>query len=94
MKDIIIDNTGDLEISNGDFVISDSSEQSVKLLLISKPSDFKENPQIGCDLQNALKGKISRFLERNIIVQLEADGFKVETLDVNENGVNINGSYE
>lgn len=94
MKDFILDQNSDLAIINGDFVVSDSQEQSVELLLISKPGEWKEFPQVGCDIQNALNGTISRFLERNVRVQLEADGFTIEKLEITKKGIELKGDYE
>lgn len=94
MKDLLLDENGDLKIVNGDFVIGDASEQSVEQLLISKPGEWKEFPQVGCNIQKSRNGKIDRFLERNIRVQLESDGFKVGKLNVTEQGIELKGSYE
>lgn len=93
MKDIALDNSNDLKIINGDFVVSDSAGQCVQLILISKQGEWKEFPQVGCDIEQAKNGVIGRFLERDIRVQLEADGFSVEKLRVTEKGVELKGDY-
>lgn len=93
MNDLLLTDF-DLEIKNGDFVIGDSENQSVELLLVSSPGDWKQYPQVGCDIQKSLKGNISRFLERNISVQLQADGFKIDSLEISDTGINLQGSYE
>ena len=87
MKDLLLDEEGDLKIVNGDFFIGDAAEQSVELLLISKPGEWKEFPQVGCDIQKARNGKIDRFLERNVRVQLESDGFEIDKLNITEKGI-------
>ncbi|MDB0602645.1 hypothetical protein PL373_16205 [Tenacibaculum maritimum] len=94
MKDLLLDENGDLSIVNGDFIIGNSSEQSVEQLLISKAGEWKEHPQIGCDIQKSMNGLINRFLERNIRVQLEADGFNIEKLKVTESGLELKGDYD
>ncbi|WP_233860988.1 hypothetical protein [Tenacibaculum piscium] len=94
MNDILLDQDGDLMLVNGDFVIGDASEQSVAQILISKSGQWKEYPQIGADIQKSQHGKIDRFLERNISVQLASDGFNVDTLEINEKGINLKGSYD
>lgn len=94
MKDILLDNTGDLAIVGGDFVIGNSKEQSVEQILINSAGEFKEFPQVGCGIKKQKNGVISRFIERNIRVQLEADGFNVEKLTLTENGLDLKGDYE
>lgn len=93
MKDILVDENNELKIINGDFSIGDSASQSVEQILISRRGDWKESPQVGCDIQRSKNGVIGRFLERNIRVQLEADGFSVEKLRVTEKGVELKGDY-
>ncbi len=94
MKDFLLDENGDLKIVNGDFVIGDAEEQTVERILISKPGEWKEYPQVGCDIQKAFNGVIDRFLERNVRVQLESDGFEIEKLNITEGGIELKGSYD
>lgn len=83
----------DIEIANGDFKISDSQSQSVELLLLSKQGEWKQHPQAGCDILKAKNGIIDRFLDREIRVQLDADGFQIEKLNLTEKGIELNGEY-
>ena len=93
MKDIILEDD-DLKIVNGDFFIGESQNQSVELLLKSMQGEWKEHPESGCGLPKAQNGVIDRFFQRNIRVQLEADGFSIETLNINEKGIELKGKYE
>jgi len=93
MKDILIKDD-DLLIFKGDFYVDESDAQQVELILKSKQGEWKEAPQVGADISRAQNGAIDRSLYRDIRVQLEADGFSVKNLDINENGVSINGTYE
>ena len=94
MKDLLLDDDGDLKIINGDFVIGEAEVQSVERLLISKPGEWKEFPQVGCDIKKSMNGSIGRFLERNVRVQLESDGFSIEKLNITEKGIELKGGYE
>lgn len=93
MKDIILEND-DLKIVNGDFFVGESQNQSVELLLKSMQGEWKEHPEAGCGLLKAQNGVIDRFFQRNIRVQLEADGFSVEILTIDEKGIELKGKYE
>lgn len=93
MTDLLLTQDYDLEIKNGDFVIGDSQEQSVELLLMSNQGEFKLNPEAGCNILSAKNGTIGRLLDREIRVQLEADGFQLENLKITENGIDVSGKY-
>jgi len=94
MRDMILDTNRDLNIVNGDFLIGESTNQNVELLLISTPGEWKEYIETGVAIARAGNGNIDRFLDRTIRVQMEADGFDVTTLKIKETGVTIDGSYE
>ncbi len=92
MNDLMI--SDDLEIRYGDFVLGHADEQSLRHLLIASPGDYKQNPIVGCGVRKAKNGVISRFLHRNIKVQLKADGFMVKKLEIMNGGVDVRGYYE
>lgn len=94
MRDIILTQDYDVLIENGDFLIADSQNQSIELLLSSAQGEWKESPLTGANLHKAKHGKIDRDLYRHIGVQLKADGFKPTKLQINTNGIDIQGSYE
>ncbi|GIZ15311.1 hypothetical protein [Capnocytophaga catalasegens] len=93
MKDILLEND-DLQLINGDFFAGESQNQSVEMLLKSMQGEWKEHPEAGCGLEKAQNGVIDRFFARNIRVQLEADGFDIEKLTINEKGIELKGNYE
>lgn len=93
MKDLLLTEDYSLQIKNGDFIIGDSQEQSVELLLLSKQGEFKTNPEAGCDILSAKNGVIERILDREIRVQLDADGFELENMSLTEKGIDISGKY-
>lgn len=93
MKDIKLTDNYDLEILNGDFIISDADERHIEHLLISKQGEWKGSPLTGGDIQKAQHGGITRTLDRHIRVQLEADGFNLEELHLSPKGIKIKGDY-
>ena len=86
VKDIILDDDLDLKIVNGDLVIGESDQQSIQLILNAFPGAWKEFPTCGVGIKQyqASTGQ-SLNLKRNISVQLEADGFKVNAVTVTPN---------
>ncbi|MCH4829778.1 MULTISPECIES: hypothetical protein [Flavobacterium] len=94
MRDILLDDNGDLRIENGDFVMGDCQEQNVKLLFASSPAEWKEHLEAGIAFNRTKNGVIDRFMDRTIRVQFDADGFKVNHLKIEQTGVTIDGNYE
>lgn len=88
-QDILLNQNGDLSILNGDFKIGQSDSQHIELILKTNPNDWKENPVVGAGLVNMLGGNITGFAKRNIQVQLEADGYSLDKITENENGINV-----
>lgn len=93
MQDIKLTENYDLKIQNGDFVMGNASNQHIKLLLLSFQGEWKSSPLIGCNIKNAINGVIDRMLDRHIRIQLEADGFDLEEMNLSPKGIQIKGQY-
>lgn len=93
--DISLAATGDLLIATGDFAIIESDEQHVELLLSSTKGSIRQYPEMGVGLANYVKkqGGSLTGLKRSIEVNLKADGYKVNTLDIDGSG-EFNLDYE
>lgn len=87
VKDIILDDSADLEIKNGDFYLADSDQQHVVLIINTFVGDWKQYPTLGVGIINYLasSGKSSE-LKRSISLQLTADGYKVNDVVLTQNG--------
>jgi len=89
MRDFLLDEHDNLLIDGGDWLVGDSDQQHVQLLLMSMPGEWKETPETGVGLALSQKGVIDGFIKRTIAVQLEADGFKLDNLEITEKGIII-----
>lgn len=89
MRDFLIDQNNNLQIEDGDWLVGDSHHQHIELLLTSIPGQWKENPETGVGLSLSQNGVIDGFIKRTIAVQLEADGFKLDNLQITEKGLLI-----
>lgn len=87
IKDIILDDLGDLEIKNGDFYVADSDQQHVILIINTQVGDWKQYPTLGVGIINYLasSGKTAE-LKRSISLQLTADGYKVNDVVLTQSG--------
>jgi hypothetical protein len=88
-QDILLDENKKLLVRNGDFVIGESDQQHIELILSTNPNDWKENPVVGAALIKSLGGNINGFVKRNVTVQLEADGYELEEIIEKENDIDV-----
>jgi len=74
-KDILLADDGDLQIANGDFVVGESLDQEVQMILEMAQGELKEDPLLGADLfrmvhSNATEGD----LKQRVKLHLARDG--------------------
>lgn len=74
MTDILLDTDNSLLFDAGDFVVGASEAQHVRLILDINKGDWTQSPLIGVGLTKYLKGNLDARLEREIRLQLTADG--------------------
>ncbi|TLP81350.1 hypothetical protein [Maribacter sp. ACAM166] len=74
-KDILLNDTGELTIANGDFVIGDSEDQEVQLILEMAQGELKEDPLLGADLFRLIHSNATDAeLKLAVKLQLARDG--------------------
>lgn len=84
VKDILIDNDGDLSYKNGDFDIAPSDAQHIQHIVFANPGDYKQSPLVGFGIikrlnsPNNLQGVNS--IKGDLTLQLVMDGFKVRKI--------------
>jgi hypothetical protein len=73
----------DLNITNGDFVISESSQQEANLIINTALGNWFEYPLVGVGITNYLASSITALALQNIIkIQMQNDGFIVQSVSV------------
>jgi len=93
VTDILLDETNDLRIENGDFVTGDATKQNQKLLLLSQKGEWKQHPLTGVGIADWLKGEKQGGLKAEIKQQFKADGMTVNEIEVNGSTVKIDANY-
>jgi len=74
-KDILLDENNDLLIQNGDFVIGESEEQEIRCILQAVKNDYKQFPELGVNLVEAINNNdTERALKQKIKLNLRMDG--------------------
>lgn len=92
--DLLLDENNDLLIEDGDFVIGESTLQHQKLLLQCNKGEFKENPTRCVGLIRFLEDNNIQALAREIDVEFNLDGMKVDKIKIDIPTIEIEASYE
>lgn len=79
-KDILFDSGGDVACQNGDFAIGISDDQHVMDLFEASEGHYKQNPLTGIGIIKALNGIIDGTLKRIARLNLQVDGYKLNSL--------------
>ena len=79
--DILLDADGDLLITDNDVTIGNSDNQHAQLILNTKKGDWTQYLNVGVGIMQYLKGSFDGEGRRNVRLQMESDGYKVDALD-------------
>lgn len=86
MQDILLDDSNDLIIENGDFTIGDATLQHQNHILIAQKGEYKLTPEVGAGVLDEVNNENPRELLSEIRRQFEYDGMKVNSLKIAANG--------
>jgi len=97
-KDFVLKD-GDLQIRGGDFVVDESDQQHVEDLLLAHKGEYTQNPVLGIGISSYLRApvdaRIRQKLERDIKLQIEADGGKNVSVSVGSiDNIEISARYD
>ena len=88
VKDFVQDNTGDLLVNNGDFVIDFSDTEHITDIISSAQGAWKEYPLCGVGIDNYLNSSgTQNILTQSIIQQLAIDGYNSIDVEFQSNDV-------
>lgn len=78
-QDILLDQDGDLLIQDGDFVLGESDQQHVELIMTATKGSFLQHPTLGVNIASFINKQNTELseLRRSVEVNLKADGYKV-----------------
>ncbi|CAL2108189.1 conserved hypothetical protein [Tenacibaculum sp. 190524A02b] len=86
MNDILLDEYGDLLIKNGDLVIGDATFQHQDAILMAQKGEYKQHPEIGVGIENALQDENPHKIISEIRQQLKHIGMEIKSLDIDSDG--------
>jgi hypothetical protein len=88
-QDFIEDDNGDIACVNGDFVMDVADDQHVMDLFKASVGHYKQNPLTGIGIINALNGVVDGQLKRIARLNLQADGYKLNSLSAEKGTDNL-----
>jgi hypothetical protein len=90
----LIDATDDLVITNGDFIIVESTQQHQRQLLLNDKGSFKEDPTICVGIFGYLDDEGLNNISRDTGKEFARDGMKINKIEITNNGLlNIDAYY-
>lgn len=78
--DFLIDDTGDLQIEDGDLLTGISDNQHVQHLLQSTIGTIKDAPLLGVGIVDSISGVVDGSTKRKIDINLKADGYALRSI--------------
>ncbi|AKK74433.1 hypothetical protein OK18_19065 [Chryseobacterium gallinarum] len=94
-NDILLDDSFNIIIKNGDFAIGESTYQHQKILLLADKGQFKSAPTVGVGSRRYLESPNVDDLAREIRQQFVRDGMTIRALRVAEDlEINIDAIYQ
>lgn len=80
-NDILLDADNDFHITDNDVTIGESDGQHARLIIDTQKGDWTQFPQTGVGIVQYLKGAFDGEARRNVRLQMQGDGYKVDTLE-------------
>lgn len=85
MKDILLDDSGEIQIVNGDLKVGEADDQNVGFIFEGFKGEFRSTPALGFGASARLK-KIENpaQFKRDLKVELERDGYKTTNITLSK----------
>jgi hypothetical protein len=94
MYDFTLDDYEDIDLAMGDFILTESTPQHQRQLLLNTNGDFKENPTIGVGALSYIDDENFSGLVRAVNIEFSRDGMEVHNVSLSEDGTVVsNATY-
>ena len=88
MDDLLLSND-DLVVLNGDFLTGESQGQHVQHIIAAHKGEYKQAALTGVGKSRFINGAIDGALRRDIQIQLEGDGIRLDSFTVTDGEIQI-----
>lgn len=86
---------GDLDFSTGDLILTESTGQHQRDIILADKGHIRNNPETGCGAMNFINDSKNTDYLRTVRMELIADGMKVKKIGTNNEGtIIIDAEYE
>lgn len=85
VRDYTVDKNRDLAFYLGDLAVAESDPQHQEDIIVSEIGNWKEFPFVGVGANKYLNGPNIQKLKKYVRLQLEADDYKVKSVDIIDN---------
>ena len=90
VNDIMLDDTFDLAIDKGDFIVGESDEQHLQLITLLEPGQIRHSPLTGLGMYKKLQGPLGPReqdqIRKDLYDQLQFDGYRQNTGSISFDG--------
>lgn len=87
MKGILIDTeTGDLLLTAGSLTLGNTDSQTVELVLVTAPGEWKESPLLGADVRSQLCGQPDPMWAGQTKKMIKSQGVEVDSIAIAQDG--------
>jgi hypothetical protein len=93
MKDLQLNENGDLLVVSGNLIVAESTLQHQHLLLTTSKGEWRENPLAGVGAAAFLKDELSGELLAEIKKDFENDGMIVTNIALDNENIIVNAAY-
>jgi len=94
-NDILIDESFDIGLKNGDFEVGESTYQHQQILILADKGQFKASPLTGVGARRYLETSKPDDLAREIRQEFMKDGMTVRTIEILKDlQINVDAIYE
>ncbi len=94
MNDLMLDDNEDIDLTVGDFALTESTPQHQRQLLLNNKGDFKESPTMCVGALSYIDDENFGGLMRAVNIEFSRDGLEVHDLSLADDGtVNSNATY-
>lgn len=93
MIDILQAIGGDMDLSSGDIIMVEPTEQHKCDILLASQGDFGEFPLVGVGIADYLNSEDNGSMLRHISLQMQRDGIKIRKVEFVSGQLIIDGNY-
>lgn len=78
VNDILLDASGDLLVTGGDFVIGPALEAQIEHLMLADRGAYRDDPLVGTGVQRMINGRLNSHsnIVKQAKLQLQGDGWQ------------------